>query len=69
MSRKVVETLVCDRCGFEYPTVTGEGDTTQDLAYMFMRNGGGSRHSDMAQDLCVNCTQSFKAWWRNGKTN
>lgn len=64
MTRKVVETIICNRCKGECAPVT-PGPTIGDLAWMVLVNGGGSRDSRMAYDLCAACTTEFLDWWNS----
>lgn len=66
MTRRVTETIICDRCGREYATVTPM-KTIIGLSYMVVCNGGGSRPSDMGHELCAPCAAEFLAWFRAGK--
>lgn len=68
MTRKVVETTICDRCGVEYRK-GAHARTIGDLSYMILNRGSGSRDSNMADDLCSECTTEFLTWLRAGGRN
>lgn len=64
MTTKVVTTLVCDRCRDEF-VHTHDTVTLGDLSYMILRGMGGSRDSNMALDLCAECTDAFLHFMKN----
>lgn len=64
MTRTVTVTMTCDRCGSSW--APPDGPVISDLQWMLQPEGrGGSMLSDMAHDLCRDCTAGFRAWWRN----
>lgn len=66
MSKKLIERHYCDRCGKEIPNKL----KSESLIYIngysrinFNDEGRVSVSYNDQNELCVNCSNSFKRWW------
>lgn len=65
MSRRVITILNCDRCKNDFdPRENHWDETISDLKWMQGANGAKSGNSNMAWDLCQECTSAFLSFMK-----
>ena len=74
MTIKHIEEHWCDRCKRKFEVRESQyGVTyTMEIGWFEYTNGSGSKDSthsrrweNLDHDLCSNCTEEFKEWWKN----